>query len=298
MNDAERSAAKKLARILRAARAHSGFTQNHIADYLEMAQGTYSKIEKEKIIISAPHWFLFCRKNMIGVDAYEKGFVDWRMEQLGIFNQVNEHKIPTRYFKGSVFTVRFIRPIILWFIEQMGEDKAFEFLNKELDIPDTFWIDLTAPLNISLVEVLVALQRQVAGSDIRPVMMRKYFAYPQAHGVTAPQRTLIIDRVKHIKDLVRSFDQYQKLHAWQAHGQDPHKLELVTTLAERETRQTQILPTMREYLSLYWKEMLVGMITLSIGENAADVACADLEQGRYMVNFVNGQHAYISDASL
>ncbi len=75
MNSREKSAANYISETMREARIRNGLTQQQLAQALEVAQGTLSKMETGVLIPSAVQWQDFCHLTKTALEIKMKGEV-------------------------------------------------------------------------------------------------------------------------------------------------------------------------------------------------------------------------------
>lgn len=183
MTPEERTAAKKIARIMRAARKELGLNQESVSSQLGISQSALSKLEHGTLIPSAPQWFSFCRLTGISTQSFITGYIERNHPAVvSDASRVGTFKLPRRYalYRGS--KVRAVLPFLNYLRACIGEKKLFEFLKARKVDPD-YLIDLDNM--ISLQFTLDIVKYLIEEKFLRPTdvaKLTKPVAQPDYHG--------------------------------------------------------------------------------------------------------------------
>jgi len=187
MKDSEKADALKLARLMRCARKQLGLTQVHVANHLNIAQGTYSKIEKAKFVLSAPEWFLFCKLTNIDVNSFNNGFID-RAEEIQVSDifQLGSFKIPGKYGKAAGTSVRELQPYLQFYKGQFGDDQLEAALRDNFKIDPDYFINMGNRVNYLFLVELINFIAQKSGLGPETVKaLGDYSSKEETHGSLA-----------------------------------------------------------------------------------------------------------------
>lgn len=184
MKDSEKADALKLARLMRCARKQLGLTQVHVANHLNIAQGTYSKIEKAKFVLSAPEWFLFCKLTHIDVNSFVNGFIDRAEEiQVNDIYQLGSFKVPGKYGKAAGTSIRELQPYFQFYKKQFGEDHLEATLRDTFKIDPDYFIDMGHRVNyLFLVDLVNFIAQKCSLSADTVKSLAEYSSSAETHG--------------------------------------------------------------------------------------------------------------------
>jgi len=141
---------QKLASLMRCARKEAGLTQVQMAQHLGITQGTYSKIEKGRLVLSTPEWYHFCKTTNIDPNSFLLGHIDRGQDvELGDRLEVGLFSISKQYGRNAGISVRQLRPLLQFGASILGGEELNVILKKEFDIDPDFFTDLGNRLNLN-----------------------------------------------------------------------------------------------------------------------------------------------------
>lgn len=141
-------------KILRAIRKYHGITQMDFCQILGFKQGTLSRLESDKLELSAYEWLMICSKYNLDPLTLQSGIIE-SFENIKISPESNEvvgnFKLANKYqlYMGS--TNRTLFPFIRLMEENIGEEKTREFY-KELGVDSDYFVIQNLPINIKIIE--------------------------------------------------------------------------------------------------------------------------------------------------
>ena len=137
----------RLAKLIFAARKRKGYTQSFISKETAITQGTLSKIEAGVCSVSAKHWFMLSKLLDIPTESVWSGLID-RGVKPGREVEKNTFKLPKKYYADAHSSVKEIRPILEFVIQEKGKNQLDLYL-KSLKIVDYFFYDLNNKINFN-----------------------------------------------------------------------------------------------------------------------------------------------------
>ena len=143
--------------VIKALRKYHGYQQASFCKFLNIQQGTLSKIESGLLSINATVWIDICMKFKINPEAIITG----RIEQvedlpLKLRNElVGNMKVKKRYTRNMGSTVRTVYPLINFLRNQIGMEITNEML-KYLGAPPEYFVIQNLPISILFIQDLVA----------------------------------------------------------------------------------------------------------------------------------------------
>src|SRR5690242_2698783 len=140
MNGYETEDARRVGRVIRAARKLHGMSQASISRELQVTQATFSNIEKGQVAISGSLWFRLAR--ILGLSS-QHAFTEGIIDNIDSLTDPSEAgiKIPKRYTHNAHSTIRTSQPFLRYFESRCGEAALCEFMSSHLKMdPDVRYI--------------------------------------------------------------------------------------------------------------------------------------------------------------
>ena len=203
MTPEERIAAKRISRIMRAARKQLALTQEAVANRLGISQSALSKLEHGSLIPSAPQWFDFCKFTQISTDSLVTGFIERNTPAVieeGL--RKGTFKIPKRYAFHRGTKARALLPFFTFMEETMGERKMAEYF-KQVKVDADFFIDLDNQINIEF--ALDIARHLIKEGHLSPTTVGKLTqsaSQPRTHGSLHERYDLLKDRGQRLETFV------------------------------------------------------------------------------------------------
>lgn len=147
MTEQEKVAAKKISRIMRAARKQLALTQEQVAKKLGISQSALSKLEHGTLVASAPQWFDFCEMTGIPSESLKTGYID--LETKAVVedgNRKGTFKLPRKYANNRTVKIRELLPVMKFVETQFGEEKLLDFFRAS-KMDEDFFIHLDNQVN-------------------------------------------------------------------------------------------------------------------------------------------------------
>lgn len=183
LNQKERIAAAKTARIIRAARKQLSLTQTEVAAHLGVSQSALSKLENGILVPSAPQWFDFCRMTGISTESLLTGVIE-RNRPAALENGSREgtFKLPKKYATDRGSKVRAMLPFLTFLKTALGERKAREFI-KSMKLDPDFFVDLDHQISLGFcLDVSRYLIRERLLKPKSLSALTKTVSLPETHG--------------------------------------------------------------------------------------------------------------------
>ena len=143
--------------VIKALRKYHGYQQASFCKFLNIQQGTLSKIESGLLSINATVWIDICMKFKINPEAIITGRIEM-VEDLPLklrYELVGNMKVRKRYTRNMGSTVRTVYPLINFLRHQIGMEKTNELL-KFLGAPPEYFVIQNLPISILFIQDLVA----------------------------------------------------------------------------------------------------------------------------------------------
>lgn len=178
MTSEERTAAKKISRIMRAARKELGLTQEMVSSRLGISQSALSKLEHGSLVPSAPQWFEFCEMTHISTDSLISGYIE-KIRPADLIESAREgsFKLPRKYARHRGSKVRALLPFLDFLQNSLGEEKLKEFLVSSRMDPD-FFINLDNQISL-----------EFCLDVARSLIQKKYLKAENISNLTRPVNT-------------------------------------------------------------------------------------------------------------
>ena len=273
MKDSEKADALKLAKLMRYARKQLGLTQVHVANHLNIAQGTYSKIEKAKFVLSAPEWFLFCKLTNIDVNSFVTGYID-RGEDVQVTDiyQLGSFKVPGKYGKSAGTSVRELQPYFQLYRKQFGEDHLDATLRDTFKIDPDYFIDLGHRVNYLFLVDLINFIAQKCGLSAETVKsIASYGALPESHGCLFNQYKNDTD-LNVVEKLIANTSKYQVNTFYKIENKTTDSILISATtnnqvVDEKHLKNAQV----NDFLVAYRASYLENFVRAHTGKNNIEV---------------------------
>ncbi len=257
MKDSEKSDALKLAKLMRCARKQLGLTQVHVANHLNIAQGTYSKIEKAKFVLSAPEWFLFCKLTNIDVNSFVQGFID-RSEPVTVNDiyQLGSFKIPGKYGKAAGTSVRELQPYFQFYKKQFGDANLEATIRDIFKIDPDYFIDLGHRVNyLFLVDFINFIAQKCSLSAETVKSLAEFSSTPEAHGTLISDYKAGTDLTA-VEALIANANKYQVNFFYKVEDRTANSLVISAThneqiVDEKHLKNTQVHDFILAYKARY-----------------------------------------------
>jgi transcriptional regulator with XRE-family HTH domain len=183
MTPQEKTSAKRISAVMRAARKRKDLTQVEVSKQLGISQSALSKIENSLLIPSAPQWFEFCQYAGISPDCLSTGYIDGlHPVALATGKLESGFRLPKAYSELRGSTARTMVPFLAYFQSCYGEQRLQEWLWDQNIDPDYF-VDLDSSINLNFcLDMARQLSRQghLKARDI-PKLVRPV-SDPATHG--------------------------------------------------------------------------------------------------------------------
>ena len=154
----EQMAIDHSSRILKCARKIRNIRQTELSGILGIRQGTVSKIENGILLISSYHWFKACRALRVDMATIETGHLNnltCKTESLP--ELIKSFKIPPRYRKDQLLTVREIYTILKIFRDNLDSKDWHSLVRQELKMDADYFVHLDHPISTRLLNDLLGL---------------------------------------------------------------------------------------------------------------------------------------------
>ncbi|MBL7715558.1 MAG: helix-turn-helix transcriptional regulator [Bdellovibrionales bacterium] len=209
MTEQEKVAAKKISRIMRAARKQLALTQEQVAKKLGISQSALSKLEHGTLVASAPQWFDFCELTGIPADSLKSGYID--LETKAVVedgNRKGTFKLPRKYANNRTVKIRELLPVMRFIEVQFGEDKLLDFFRiSKMD--EDFFIHLDNQVNLDFrIDLFKFLAQQGVSLPESMLMIAAGAGRPDGHGNFRRK----LDGLKQPADFVKTWVQSSRLY--------------------------------------------------------------------------------------
>lgn len=170
----------RLAQMIQAARRKAGMTQTEVSKKTKITQGTLSKIEAHVCSVSAKHWFLLSELLNIPHHSAIAGILD-RGDKVKKILRNNSFRLPARYTKAALGSVKEILPFVEVVKELKGKSK-FEEFSKKVRVDELYFYDLTNPLSFLYIKDLLGFYQLEEQKDELFVQAGRKASDPWYHG--------------------------------------------------------------------------------------------------------------------
>ncbi|MCO4754723.1 MAG: helix-turn-helix transcriptional regulator [Bacteriovoracaceae bacterium] len=142
--------------VIKALRKYNGYQQASFCKFLNIQQGTLSKIESGLLSINATVWIDICMKFKINPEAIITGRIEMVEDlPLKLRQEVaGNMKVKKRFTRNMGSTVRTVYPLINFLRHQIGMDKTNELL-KHLGAPPEYFVIQNLPISILFINDLI-----------------------------------------------------------------------------------------------------------------------------------------------
>jgi transcriptional regulator with XRE-family HTH domain len=258
MNAHERKAAKKIARIMRAARKQAGMNQMDLARKIAISQSALSKFENAHLIPSAPQWFVFCEVMGISADSLTLGYLD-HIHPVTLNAAPSGFKLPKRYSEQRGSSVRATLPFVAHFVSHHGE-AAFNSLLSAQKIDPDFFVDLNNQLNINF--CLDLARESIKAGYLKPgnvTDLTQWVAKPDMHGRLAQAYDAPANGIPLIASLISNAPVYDCNFKYEVQEQSNERIEISITPQEHLRHfQYRDDPALGDFLCQYKKQSLLA----------------------------------------
>ena len=264
MTPEEAKDAQRLSRVVRSARKLLGMTQADLARELDIQQGTLSKIESGRLILSSTQWFRFCQ--WVRVDpreTYATGLIDIWSPVSSVYETSGTELLPAQYRFSAESRVRSLRPWIIWVSAKMGDRKFDEFCKARRVDPDCF-VALPTKVSLSFLFDLIGegLERQtLTKKEISEIAVGAMS--PVIHGPQWSEYLEAKEASRGLKRLVQNSARYETNFDYRVEESSPRKWVLsalprahTIELIQKSPHQDRLGAVLDLYRGYYFENFL------------------------------------------
>lgn len=245
-------------RVLRAARKSLGLKQTQVCDRLGISQSALSKLENEVLIPSAPLWLAFCESFNVPILCLKTGYIDRELHSFLRSGTYEEgFKLPKKYSHDKGSKVRALRPVIDFFISELGEKEFNNFLKEQKIDPDFFTIfDNQINLNFFIVLIETLIQKGKLNSN-NISKLAKYATYSKNHGNLWNKLSSTSDPILFAEESIRNSKLYECNFKYVVEDRKLNSIDISITPEEHLSSFTYLNhEILGDFFSQYKKEYL------------------------------------------
>lgn len=280
----ERIAAKRISRIMRAARKQLGLTQEAVASKLGISQSALSKLEHGSLIPSAPQWFDFCEFTQIATDTLRSGFIERNTPAVvedGL--RKGSFKIPKRYAFHRGSKARSLLPFFAFMEETVGEKKFHDYF-KQVKVDADFFIDLDNQINIEfMLDIARYLINEGHLKSDEVSKLTQSVRQPRVHGSLRSGYDVAKDNANRLESLVTNARLYECNFRYRIEAKANSHIDLsITPEPHMEMTSFKNDPVLGDFLGQYKKSYFESFMQYGNDGNPARAVqvIESIEQGK------------------
>jgi len=199
--------------ILISARKMKGMTQNDVSKTMGIAQSTLSRIEAKKLVPSIFLWLDISKMLDIPGDAIVEEAIDKETDaEVASGKNENGYSLLLKYSTLKCLKVRYLRPILLYIKDTLGETNFEDFCDY-LNINRSFFANLDNQVNLLFLEDILKYL-EVIGLKVNQDLIKevvKNLQESKGHGRIFSNYKKAVGQHNLIKKYVASTSKYQDI---------------------------------------------------------------------------------------